>query len=66
MQKEQIKVELTLNGEAVAVGYEFLERITREIPYIKENKKVFEILAKSDDFEVRRAVSSNDNLNKTL
>lgn len=45
MQKEQIKVELTINGLNVAVGYEFLENISRDIPDIKENKKIFEILA---------------------
>lgn len=64
MQKEQIRVELSINGLQVTAGYEFLERITCDIPDIKENKKVFEALAKSDDFEVRRSISYKDNLNK--
>jgi len=64
MQKEQIRVELSINRLQVTIGYEFLENISMNIPDIKENKKVFEILAKSDDFEVRRAISYKGNLNK--
>jgi len=64
MQKEQIKVELSINGLKVVVGYEFLENISYNMPDIKENKKVLEILANSDDFEVRRSISRYDNLNK--
>lgn len=64
MQQENIKVELTMNGVNVQVGHSFLEDISRDIPDIKENKKVFEILAKSDDFKVRRNVAYKDNLNK--
>ena len=46
MQKEEMKIELTINGQKVKVGHRFLESVCRDIPDIKENTKIFNILAK--------------------
>jgi len=65
--KEEIKVELLINGEKVKLGHRFLESICRDIPDIKENIKFFNILAKSSNYEVREYISRNDNLsNETI
>lgn len=64
MQKEEIKVELTINGVSVKVGHKFLEDISRDIPDVKENKKIFSLLALSNNHEVRENISSNEFLSK--
>ena len=62
-----MKVELLINGEKVKLGHRFLESICRDIPDIKENIKIFNILAKSTNYEVREYISRNDNLsNETI
>lgn len=53
MLENKINVELTINGQKVKVGHKFLEDISMNIPDVKENSKIFTILAYSDNFEVR-------------
>jgi len=64
MPKQEIKVELLINGHKVKVGHRFLEDIVRDIPDIKENKRIFSILASSNNDEIREYISKNDNLPK--
>lgn len=64
MQKQEIKIELKINDVNVKVGHKFLELICKDIPDTKENKKVFSILALSDNDEVREDVSRNEFLSK--
>ena len=64
MQNQEIKIELSLNGHKVKVGHKFLEDISRDIPDIKENKKIFSILSLSNNDEVRKDISRNENLSK--
>ena len=62
MLENEINVELTINGQKVKVGHKFLESIVYDIPDVKENSKIFTILASSNNFEVRDNVSRKDNL----
>ena len=39
MQKEEMKVELTINGQKVKIGHQFWEDMANDIPDVKENKK---------------------------
>jgi len=64
MQTQTIKTELLINGQKVIIGHQFLGEITRSIPDIQENASVFDMLALSDDYEVREFISRNDNLSK--
>ena len=64
MQTQTIKIELLINGQKIAVGHRFLENMVSDIPDIKENSKIFEILAHSDNPEVRESLTRNDMLNK--
>lgn len=58
MYKQEIKIELTINGQKVKVGHRFLEDISRCIPEVKENKKVFSILATSNNYEIRKYIAN--------
>jgi hypothetical protein len=60
MQTETIKVELLINGQNVTVGHEYLEDTVRYIPDIEENIKIFDILALSNNPEVRARILIND------
>lgn len=60
MLKESLKVELSINGQKVNVGHKFLEDIVRNIPDVKENKKVFNLLSKSDNYTVREHTSRKE------
>lgn len=62
MLENKINVELTINGQKVKVGHKFLEDISMNIPDVKENSKIFTILAYSDNFEVRDNIARKDNL----
>ena len=62
MLENKINVELTINGQKVKVGHKFLEDISMNIPDVKENSKIFTILACSDNFEVRDNIARKDNL----
>ncbi|MEA2018944.1 MAG: hypothetical protein U9N59_10905 [Campylobacterota bacterium] len=64
MQTQTIKIELLINGKKVNIGHQFLEYIAKKIPDSKENQSIFDILACSDNPEVREALSYHDNLNK--
>jgi len=64
MQTQTIKTELLINGKKVIVGHQFLEDIVRDIPDIKENKSIFDVLASSDNPDVREYLTSVDNLSK--
>lgn len=57
MQKEEMKVELTINGQKVKIGHQFLEDMVNDIPDVKENKKVFTILASSDNYRIKEYIS---------
>ena len=61
---QEIKAELIINGVKIVVGNYFLETIAREIPDTQENKKVFEILASSSNYEVRNIIARRENLTK--
>lgn len=62
MKKQEISVEFTINGNKVKVGHEFLEDIARNIPDIKANRKIFDILATSNNYEIREHISRFDSL----
>ncbi len=64
MQTQTIKTELSINGTKVTIGHQFLEDISRDIPDTKENIAIFDILATSDNYEVRENIASNNNLSK--
>ena len=64
MQTEKIKIELSIDEQKVVIGHKFLESIVQDIPDTKENSKIFEILAHSDNPEVRETLTRKDNLNK--
>ena len=64
MQRKAIKIDLKLNNKRVQVGHQFLEDISRNIDDIKENTELFELLATSNNPEVRESISRNNNLNK--
>jgi len=64
MTTQNIKVELLINGKKVAIGHEYLEDSLRNIPDIKENQGIFDILALSDNPEVREDLSRMGNLSK--
>ena len=64
MQTQKIKTELLINGSKATIGHRFLEDIVRDIPDIKENKAIFEVLAKCDNPDVRESISGKDNLSK--
>ncbi len=64
MQTQTIKTELSINGQKVIIGHQFLEEISSYIPDIPQNNNIFEILANSNNSEVRRDMTRNDNLNK--
>ncbi|MGB3962130.1 MAG: HEAT repeat domain-containing protein [Sulfurimonas sp.] len=60
----QIKAELKINGISVNVGHDFLESIIGNIPDTPSNQALFEELADSDNYEIRKSIASKDNLNK--
>ena len=64
MQTQTIKTELLINGKKVVIGHQFLEDIVRDIPDIEENKEIFNILASSDNPDVRYILSRIDYLGK--
>lgn len=64
MQTQTIKTELSFNGQNVVIGHKFLEDIVDDIPDIKENRSIFDILALSDNPEVKERVSRKDSLSK--
>jgi len=64
MTTQTIKTELILNDRKVVVGYKFLENIVRDIPDIKENRKIFDMLVHSDNLEVRRCIANKENVSK--
>lgn len=59
-----INVKLEINGKQVKIGHQFLEDIIREIPEVPQNKSIFEILANSDNDEVREYIAKNEHLNQ--
>lgn len=64
MLENNIIVELTINGQKVKVGHKFLESIIIDIPDVKENMKIFTLLACSDNYEIREKISRKDYLSK--
>lgn len=64
MTTKNTKVKLTIEGKEVTIGHEFLEDTVRNIPDIKENKEIFDILAQSDNPEVREDLVRMGNLSK--
>lgn len=64
MKTQNIKVELHINGKKVAIGHEYLEDSIRNIPDIKENREIFDILARCDNPEVREDLARMENLSK--
>ncbi len=64
MQTQTIKTELSINGQKVEIGHQFLEDIVRDIPDTKENQSIFDMLALSDNPSVKEEISRNDNLSK--
>ena len=64
MQTKDLKIELRIDGVAVKIGYELLESLSRNIPDIKENAKVFEKLALSHHYEVRENIAEKKIINK--
>jgi hypothetical protein len=62
MKTQEINIELTINGTKATVGHNFLEDIARNIPDTKENSKIFDILATSNNYEVREHISRFDSL----
>jgi len=64
MQTQTIKTELLINGQKVVVGHQFLEDIINDIPDIKENSKIFAILALCDNPEVRETLTRKDAISK--
>ena len=61
---QTIKVDLKINNEKVEIGHQFLEDISSFISDLEENTAVFDILALSDNPEVREDISRKDNLSK--
>lgn len=61
---KSIDISLVIAGKEVTLGHQFLENIVNEIPDIPQNKKIFEIISKSDNDEVRRLVTKKKFLNK--
>lgn len=59
-----INIKLMIDGKEVTLGHQFLEDIVNEIPDIPQNKKIFEVISKSDNNEVRRLVTKKKFLNK--
>lgn len=64
MTRSELKIDITINGQKVLCGHNFLENIAKNIPDIKGNKKVFDVLVTSNNDEVREAVSCNEFLSK--
>lgn len=57
MQKEEIKVELTINDHKVIIGHRFLEEIAHAIPEVRENTIIFSILARSNNYRIKESIS---------
>ena len=64
MQTQTIETVLLINGQKVVVGHQFLEDIINDIPDIKENSKIFAILALCDNPEVRETLTRKDAISK--
>lgn len=64
MKEYKINMEVVINGQKVRAGYTFLESIVGDIPDVKENTKIFNLLSLSDNYAIRDAISSKDCLSK--
>jgi len=64
MELKELKLEMKIDEEKVFIGHDFLNQTVSNIPDIKENKKIFNILAQSNLTYARDIVSSSDNLSK--
>jgi len=64
MKKQTIKVKLSLNGKKVQIGHQFLEDISRNIDDARENRKIFTLLATSDNPAIRKSISNHYHLTK--
>jgi len=62
MKKQELSVELFINGTKVKAGHDFLEDIVRNIPDTKTNSKIFDILATSNNYEIRENISRFESL----
>jgi hypothetical protein len=57
MQKEEMKVELTINNHKVIIGHRFLEEIAYAIPDVRDNIIIFSILARSNSYRIKESLS---------
>jgi hypothetical protein len=64
MKTNTTRIDLAIDGIKIEVGCEFLDDIVKILPDTKENKKVFEKLASSDNYEIRELIAKKDNLSK--
>ena len=60
MHTHTIQIELLIDGHKATVGHQFLEDTVRQIPDIEANKPIFDILAASDNPNVRRALTAKE------
>jgi len=60
----EIQAHIEIDGIKVAVGHKFLEDIAYDIPDISKHKKVFEVLAKSSNFELREIIADKTHISK--
>lgn len=60
MTKQELKIEFIIDGTKVQCGHQFLENIIRDIPDIEQNKKIFDILATSNNDDVREMIARKE------